>query len=298
MGMCKGNRGNLMQHWTLCECLARLQNHYSSLHFVTTHSMAPWAIPYPPKHEDLDVNCTTVMQNHEELTHSAERSSFLAVGRRLANLAAPTVYEAAWKRLSTEDGLPYPSSALLVAEIWKKSLSLALCEYDTHTANEIDGWLRSPRMRERLHQSVLLRGDWRCLACSPLVLTSSQECLYLEMDPMRYDSRRKWSDASPDGRKNCDPQSLYPEDIERLVTLLDEIERPIVLQISSFSTQNANSITRKRDSLSGILRPGGFNLLYETSVGGQMVSFVFHRNTALPQTDFRLAFSNWLGGIE
>ncbi len=280
MGLCKGNRGNLMQHWTLCECLGRLHDLYGSLHFVTTHSMAPWAIPVVKPDPD---HC---------------RNKFIAAGSRLAALDRSSRYEAAWKQLSITNGLPYPSSAVLACETWKKPLTLALCEYDPNVASEIDGWLSMPQTEDRLQPSPVLRGDWRCLVCSPLVLNTSQQCIFVEMDPMRYDSRRKRSNVDPNGRKNCDPQSLYPEDIERLVTLLTDIETPIVLQISSFSTQNANSLSRQRDSLSGILNLAGFNLRYETTVGDQMASFVFHRNSALPPADFRAEFSDWLGGIE
>jgi hypothetical protein len=48
MGLCRGNVGNLMQHWTLAETLAELRNQFdeeSHLLFVTSHSMAPWSVP-------------------------------------------------------------------------------------------------------------------------------------------------------------------------------------------------------------------------------------------------------------
>src|SRR4051794_29960294 len=132
MGMCKGNRGNLMQHWTLCECLGQLEDHYGSLHFVTTHSMAPWAIPI------------------EKVEPDRCRKTFMQAGVRLTHLEYPIPYEAAWKKLSITNGLPYPSSAVFACDVWKKPLTLALCEYDPHTANEIDGWLSTPHTLERL----------------------------------------------------------------------------------------------------------------------------------------------------
>ena len=46
MGLCKGNLGNLMQHWVLCETLGRLgEQEFESLHMICTHSMAPWSLP-------------------------------------------------------------------------------------------------------------------------------------------------------------------------------------------------------------------------------------------------------------
>ena len=43
--MCKykGNDGNLMQHWTLCEMLTVAQRHASCLTCVDAHAMAPAA---------------------------------------------------------------------------------------------------------------------------------------------------------------------------------------------------------------------------------------------------------------
>src|SRR5207302_2024849 len=42
MGLCKANRGNLMQHWVLCEVLRRVgQQEFKHLLFTCTHSMAP-----------------------------------------------------------------------------------------------------------------------------------------------------------------------------------------------------------------------------------------------------------------
>lgn len=46
MGLCKGNRGNLMQHWVLCELLHRIgQQDFKHLSLSCTHSMAPWSMP-------------------------------------------------------------------------------------------------------------------------------------------------------------------------------------------------------------------------------------------------------------
>ena len=44
MSNIKGNDGNLMQHWVLCELLAIARNYTTRLAFVDAHSMAPIAI--------------------------------------------------------------------------------------------------------------------------------------------------------------------------------------------------------------------------------------------------------------
>ena len=39
----KGNKGNLLQHWVLCELLSAAREHVSRLQFIDAHAMAPVA---------------------------------------------------------------------------------------------------------------------------------------------------------------------------------------------------------------------------------------------------------------
>lgn len=272
MGMCKANRGNLMQHWTLCECLTRLQSHYDDLHFVTTHSMAPWAIP--------------------DRKAPSDRSVFLQAGARLERLASPSPYEAAWQELSVCEGLPYPSSAVFASHVWQKSMTVALCENEPRTADEINGWLATPQVQTKLQHSALLPGDWRSSFANPDLLRTTSECMYIEMDPMRYDTR------GPNDRKSKEMASLYPDDIELVAQRLATVSTPIVLQVSSFSTQNnIIPLDSQRQSLVGIVQPAGFALENEIRVGMQMASFVFIKSCRLQAPALGDAFNTWLGGI-
>jgi hypothetical protein len=275
MGMCKGNRGNLMQHWTLCECLFQLRNQFKTLHLVTTHSMAPWAFP---SREETPVGC---------------RSIFMQAGARLGIVNAPCRYELSWKRLSVNDGFPYPSSAVFAADEWKGVLTIAACEADPRTADEIDGWLALPQQQRRFQHSVLLRGDWRSSLSNPLFLGTPAECVFIELDPMRYDTR-----AAAD-RRSTDAASLYPDDVDLLVHSLARVDVPIVLQISSFSNQrNFMPLDSQRQSLVAILQAGGFGLCAEVRVVQQMASFVFVRGCQLQGAALGASFNDWLGGIE
>jgi hypothetical protein len=148
----------------------------------------------------------------------------------LETLNQPSIYERAWKKLSVSGGSPYPSSGVFAGEVWHGTLTVALCEVEPRTAEEIDGWLAAPQVQGRLQHSVLLRGDWRSSLNNPDLLSSPAECIYVEMDPMRYDTR------GPADRKTKDPASLYPNDAQMLGQTLAVIERPTVLHISSFST--------------------------------------------------------------
>src|SRR5690242_911737 len=145
MGLCKGNRGNLMQHWVLCELLQRLgQQGFTHLSLSCTHSMAPWSIPERRGDED---------------GHRCRRTFNEARTRAVAD--RNSVFESAWFALALNGGLPYPSSAVLARNVWRTGLSLALCEASVPVADEIDGWLGTREQREQVAHSVLLRGDWR-----------------------------------------------------------------------------------------------------------------------------------------
>lgn len=277
MGLCKGNRGNLMQHWTLAEVFKLLKGHCRNLHIVTTHSMAPWAIPERVEQEKL---CRRV---------------FRAAGKRLTNHPNPTAYESAWKLLSVFSGLPYPSTAAFVTQLWAaKQISISLCEFDSKTADEIEGWLSGEEPQRHFSHKVLLRGDWRASIQSPHSWNDSgTDCLYVEMDPMRYDASRK------PPRETTQPNNLYPEDLELLCQNMPRDAEKVVLQISSFNTQNNNMpLDTQLDSMSSILSSNGFALQGQTRVGMQMASFVFSKGVPLGCGDLNERFVTWLGEIQ
>jgi len=276
MGLCKGNRGNLMQHWTVAEVFEILKGQHRNLHLITTHSMAPWAIPEKIEQERL---CRRV---------------FRAAGERLANLPNPTVYESAWKLLDVVSGLPYPSTAAFATRLWPaKGISISLCEFDSKTADEIEGWITCDDAQRHFTHKVLLRGDWRASIQSPLSWGNSDaDCLYIEMDPMRYDATRK------PPRETTQPHNLYPEDLELLCKKMPQQAKKVVLQISSFNTQNNNMpLDTQLNSMANVLAIGGFTLQCQTRVGMQMASFVFTKGVQLNCGDLNLRFATWLEGI-
>ena len=275
MGMCKGNRGNLMQHWTLCECLGELNRSYQSLHLITTHSMAPWTIA-----------------GRKEPPQGACRSAFVRAGNRLAELPQPTSYEVSWARLSGPNGVPYPSSCVFAADVWDGDLTCALCEADPSTAEEIDGWLGATSTQESIQHSILMKGDWRVAAKSPEFTRTSSECIYLESDPMRYDPR-VFAD-----RQSTVPSSLYPEDIDLLGDSVAGIDTPLLVHISSFSTQNnIHPLDAQRDSIVNRLNRFGIALHAEIRVNRQMASWVFTRNCTFNRPNLGDDFTTWLGGV-
>jgi hypothetical protein len=269
-----------MQHWVLCELLDRLgRRDFQHLALTCTHSMAPWSTP--ERREDDDTHCCRRAFNAARTRAATDRGS---------------VFESAWFALSPNGGLPYPSSAALSSaalslEVWRSALSLALCEASGAVADEIDGWLGTRETRERVKHSVLLRGDWRNAAAGPLFLDPDADCLYVEMDPYRYDRRDRTV------RKTTDPATVYPEDLNHLARALGKEDRPLVLQLSSFSAQNGNSPDAIESSTRAVLDPHRFVFRDGVAVDGQMVSLVFVRNLTLDDGPLQADFSAWLAGI-
>jgi hypothetical protein len=236
--------------------------------------MAPWSVPELRQEED-DYRCRRVF-NEARTRDAAARAS---------------VFEEAWFALSPTRGLPYPSSALLAQHVWRSKLSLALCEASLPVADEIDGWLGCREARERLAHGVLLPGDWRGSARGPLFLDVDADCLFIEMDPYRYDSRVK------SVRKKTDAATVYPEDLTFLGQHLAAENRPIILQLSSFSAQNGNSPEVIEASVRGVLEPCHFLFRDRVGVDGQMQSLVFVRNLTISGGPLQPTFSTWLAGI-
>lgn len=275
MGVCKGNRGNLLQHWVLCELLHRLgQQEFKHLSLTCTHSMAPWSVP--ERRGDDDTHYCRRVFNAARTRAAADRSS---------------VYESAWHMISPNRGLPYPSTALFAPQVWKTRLTLALCEASVPVADEIDGWLGTREVRERVAHSALLRGDWRTWVPGPLFISPDADCLYVEMDPYRYDSRDRTV------RKSTDPATVYPEDLTLLAQAFGKEERPLILQLSSFSAQNGNNPDVIEASARRSLEPHRFVFRDRVTVDGQMVSLVFVRNMTVTGGVLQPSFSAWLNGI-
>ncbi len=276
MGLCKANRGNLMQHWVLCELLRRLgQRDFKHLMFICTHSMAPWSVP----------------ERRDDEARNRCRQVFHLARRRIGNQRI-NAYEEAWFALSASDGLPYPSSAMFVKHLWKEKLSLLLCEAAHDVSDEIDGWLGTPGIKARLEGSRLSRGDWR-LAFSDPFTAGDADVLIIEMDPMRFEHH------SPHECSRKDRAVLFPEDLDLTTTALSGLTIPVLVQISSFSANNGNSHQIVEQTTTARLRESGFTLLYRAMVGGQMLTLIYgrHADSLTPSPDFETAFATWLTDI-
>lgn len=111
MASFKGNDGNLMQHWVLCELLTIARSYTSCLTFIDAHAMAPVA--------------------NQRKDHSCK---FDAVFEHLPGQGS--CYEKAWQALSPKPG-KYPNSANFVTRIWGTPgiSSMLLCECNEQKSN-------------------------------------------------------------------------------------------------------------------------------------------------------------------
>ena len=176
----KGNVGNLMQHWTLCEVLATAQRHASCLSYVDAHAMAPLA------------NLPTERNDKRREVFDRVRAS--RSGRESA-------YEQSWHRLAP-GGTCYPNSAAFVQDVWTGQVSMLLCETDPATAVALEGWAQDRKGVK------VVEGDWRGrfdggLPDAPLALLSLDPNMY-NRHPRERDPRNLYpSDLERTVRALC-----------------------------------------------------------------------------------------------
>lgn len=249
MGSCKGNRGNLMQHWVFSETLSRIAAlAHEHLLLVCTHSMSPKsAVSSPDRH--FKSACSGLKNNQGQHSH----------------------YERAWGALTGGDENPYPNSAGLAVEIWKRRLSMLLCEFDPDKAQEINDWLDSQEVAARLVWQECHTGDWRKRIGSAIDHPDSVDVLYVEQDPMVF-SR---SDLQkPRGKQRA---NVYPCDVRLLLTALREVRLPVVYQLSSFTANGGNTHPATIPVLDKLLTEEQFILEARVAPDDAMISHVYSR---------------------
>ena len=253
MGECKGNVGHLMQHWTLCELLDVAQrNHIPGLSFIDAHAMA---------------SCSRIPIKMDKKFSSA----------RAGLPGQQSVYELAWHHLAPLEG--YPNSAAFVHRVWRRDLSMLLCEIDPATIKEIEAWLVGVRYSPRCRVAEPFEGDWRDRFNEAIVRTSdvwsSDEVLTLvSFDPIVCGWRRGVRRRKG---KNSNEGNLYPEHIEQALYAMSRLEGGILIQMSTYSAQN----NRQGDvisSVDSILAARKFTRSAVVRPHGSMMSLVYARN--------------------
>src|SRR4029453_12601928 len=95
MSKYRGNIGNLLQHWVLCELLCSANSHWDDIRFMDAYSMAPLAT---------------------ERFKSGWSAAIFDYARD--RWPADSPYERTWRKL-VQDGSGYPNSAAFVTKQWR-----------------------------------------------------------------------------------------------------------------------------------------------------------------------------------
>ena len=242
----KGNAGNLLQHWVLCEILVEASHHATELSFIDAHSMAPWA---------------------ETRNSSSGYSSrvFDCVCRDLPGQRS--AYESTWHTLS---GLRsgYPNSANFVCTIWPGRCSLLLCESDPETVKELREWTRGADFPRLIDRFEVAEGDWRSRFRRGLPTDS--DLTFLSFDPMISSQSRKPS------RPN--PSIIYRNDVDRIARAIDPIAGSLVVQLSTYTANGPNPQADVHNMVKEVTKPFGLELVANVHYDGHMMSLVLGRD--------------------
>ena len=250
MGTCKGNLGNLMQHWTLCEVLQVANANVAGLSFVDAYAMAPRATPGTKS--DKWFKCV--------------KSCLPGKG---------SAYEQAWHSLSEHQPEGYPNSASFVSQLWKRNFSLILCEKDCQTADEIDEWLPVTRKSSRCREAVVFPGDWRERFLDGLPNSSgiglpAGSLTMVSFDPTMYSSK-----PSPVQRHSA---NLYRTDLGLALYALKGVAGPIIVQLSTYTSSGNNPQNKVIESVNSVLTPGQFKQAAVVRANSNMMSLVYTRD--------------------
>lgn len=261
-----------MEHWTLCDVLRTAQeNGVTSLSFIDAHAMAPLA------------------SNRTGSDDRFDRVQDSLPGQRSA-------YEIAWHQLvpHKEDG--YPNSANFVRHIWEGAFSLVMCEVAASVIHQIFEWQIGVRQMSNIGKALLWSGDWRNLFHQGLPGPSNvglplEAVTLISFDPNMYDRHGPPSEPK---REN-----MYPEDLVSLLEAVHEMPNGILVQLSTYSANNANSQGDVLQQVDNILDTGGFERVATTQIDGNMMSLIYAREVgwAYRLSSLGEGFKDWLSNV-
>ena len=266
MGTYKGNTGNLMQHWTLCEVLSAAQaNGVRALNYIDAHAMAPLATVRTGSDPTFDRVCDSLPGQCSK-------------------------YELAWRKLSPAGVDWYPNSANFVRQVWHGDYSLLLCEQDAGIADDIRRWLCDVKRVRRCKKAQCHLGDWRCKFERGLPQPAEDALTLLSFDPNKYDV------AGTQRRGSFD---LCPQDLDLIVEAICRIEGPILVQLSTYAMggSNKNSQCEVVQSVEAtLMKKGCFTRAAIVKASPKMMSLIYTRNVdwCCTLTELPERFTEWL----
>lgn len=272
MGTYKGNKGNLMQHWTLCEVLSvAWDSGVRALNYIDAHAMAPLATVRTGSDNSFDRVC-------ESLPGQC------------------STYELAWRKLSPIGVDWYPSSANFVRQIWKGDYSLLLCEQDAGIAADIGRWLRDVKRIRRCKKAQCHLGDWsgrfeEGLPQPRNVGLGWNSLTYISFDPYMISN----SVSAP---HEC-PGYLYPSDLAVIGRTTGKLGGAVLMQLSTYSKGRSkeNSQSKVIQSADAVLTTlAGFSRAAVVKANREMMSLIYTRNVDWCRTlaELPTRFTEWL----
>jgi hypothetical protein len=241
----RGNLGNPLQHWVLCEILRAGKSYAKKAVFVDAHSMAPWATQRPKK------DSSSALFDRVQEGLPGERSPF----------------EVAWHGLALQ-GEGCPNSASFFVSVWTQLYSLLLCEQDSATALELRTWGETIKPIPNCGGFEVAEGDWRQRFRKGLVCAG--DLLFVSFDPYMFD-RNEPVRSKKDG-------NMYPEDIDLLCQSIARVSQGVVVQLTTYSANNNNPQQEVKKAVISRLTRSGLHLASEVIANGNMMSMLLARN--------------------
>ncbi|MEP7113883.1 MAG: hypothetical protein ABI862_11495 [Ilumatobacteraceae bacterium] len=263
----KGNKGNLLQHWVLCELVLMLREQTppgARLVVVDAHAMSPFATRSP----DVAANV------------------FDAVRARLPG--QESAYERTWLDMVGQlDGrrVEYPTTAMFVRRLWPGPLNMVLCDVDETTIADIRYWKKDVPDSDAIEP---FWGDWRDRL--------RRECADAAATLVSFDPYM----ILPENASAVKPGIMYLADLVRAAAALSHIPNgPVVVQLSTYSAQNATQ-DDVREVVEWIMRAVGFELVATIRAGRDsldMMSMVLTRGLHGRPDHLNERFNTWLEGV-
>jgi len=196
------NPGNLLQHWPFCYLLDVLQRNHG-------------------------VRALTLVDAYAMCPFATYPSDVEPTFRRIADglRTGKSPYEQAWRALTQASSDRYPSTAALALSLWHGPLKLVLCEIDDVSASQLRDWLQYANpMNPQVHH-----GDWRALFAAGL--TEHGDFTIISFDPKMFDRHGPSANRS----------HLWPDDLDLVVAATQHFIHPVLIQLSTYSTNRDNA---------------------------------------------------------
>jgi hypothetical protein len=237
----RGNIGNLLQHWVLCEIAERCNWRWTEIRFVDAYSMAPIAKERPKQHWSSRL-----------FDYARDRSE------------PESLYERTWRQLAI-DRQGYPNSANFIAATWRGLYSMLLCEVDDFTIKELRRWAQERQLNRDCAGVEVAPGDWRKTFKRGLEATGG--VTLISFDPDMFNRH-----GSENGR------IMTPSDLLLVNSAVETVSGPVVVQLSTYDVNADNSQEDVEPTVVSGLQTSGFKLLATVRPDQQMMSLVLGRS--------------------